>query len=231
MMEMTSNAGLWASAVTIAAVWTVTVVSPGPNFLATVHAALAHSRRAGVQVALGISAGTTLWATASLLGLGLLFQSAGWLYHAVRIAGAGYLIYLGVRTLMAARHPAVPPGSAGSRAPVRGLRAVRRGLLTDLGNPKAAAFFTSTVQWNYRPHWIACPVSSAGGGATARPAHRRGAANAPRGRDKRPCGRPSEAPGRRCATPCDAPASRRRTRLARNLGGSSNGVDNSTGQY
>jgi len=89
---------------------------------------------------------------------------------------------------------------------------------------------SSTVQRDYRPHWIACPVSSAGGGAKTMPASS-SAANAPRGRDKRPCGRPSEAPGRRCAPLCDAPASRRRARLARNLGGPSNGVDNPAGQY
>lgn len=140
-MDQGLTADLWAGFVTILLVWTVTVLSPGPNFLATVQAALARSRRAGLEVALGISVGTTLWATASLLGLGLLFQSAGWLYHAVRLAGAAYLVFLGVRTILSARRPAGP--SSSNRPAVSGFQAVRRGILTDLSNPKAAAFFTS----------------------------------------------------------------------------------------
>ena len=132
---------LWASLATITAVWLVTVISPGPNFLATAHAALSQSRRSGVLVAAGIAVGTTLWATVSLAGLGLLFQSAGWLYAAVKLAGGAYLIYLGLRTIAAAhRRPAV---ALPSRAPLTGRQAFRRGLLTDLANPKAAAFFTS----------------------------------------------------------------------------------------
>jgi threonine/homoserine/homoserine lactone efflux protein len=140
-MDPALEASLWASGATIALVWTVTVVSPGPNFLATVQAAMTHSRRAGVQVAFGIAVGTTIWATASLLGLGLLFQSAGWLYHAVRILGAAYLVFVGLRTLSSARRPVAAARPGGPE--IAGARAVRRGLLTDLSNPKAAAFFTS----------------------------------------------------------------------------------------
>jgi RhtB (resistance to homoserine/threonine) family protein len=140
-MTETIDPALWASLLTITGIWTITVLSPGPNFLATSHAALAHSRRAGVLVAAGISLGTTIWATASLLGLGLLFQTAGWLYHVVRVVGAAYLIYLGLRMILAARARTATAGPVGPG--VSGLQAFRRGMLTDLGNPKAAAFFTS----------------------------------------------------------------------------------------
>ena len=136
---------LWASLLTVTGVWLVTVLSPGPNLLATLHAAVSHSRRSGVLVAGGIAVGTTLWAAASLLGLAVLFQSAGWLYHTIRFIGAGYLIYVGIRMVLAARQ-ATPPTLAGTlagRNPITGWAAFRRGLLTDLSNPKAAAFFTS----------------------------------------------------------------------------------------
>ena len=133
---------LWASLLTITGIWLLTVVSPGPNFLATMHAAVTRSRRAGLLVAAGVAVGTTLWAAASLAGLGLLFQTAGWLYHVVRIVGALYLIYVGVRMILAARRPAAPVSLSG-QATASGARAFRLGLLTDLANPKAAAFFTS----------------------------------------------------------------------------------------
>ena len=130
---------LWTSLATIVGVWSLTVVSPGPNFLATSHAAASHSRQAGVLIALGIALGTTLWATASLLGLALLFQTAGWLYQLVKYAGAAYLILVGLGMILSARQTTRAQAVA-ARSPLRALRA---GLLVDLSNPKAAAFFTS----------------------------------------------------------------------------------------
>ncbi len=91
----------------------------------------------------------------------------------------------------------------------------------------------STVQRDYRPHWIACPVPS----ATRRCEGDAGASSMrrqryPRGRDKRRSRAALRGPWPSPAHPLlIAPASRRRTRLARNLGGPSNGVENSTGQY
>ena len=133
---------LWASLVTVTLFWLVTVVTPGPNFIATVQASASTSRRAGLMVASGLAFGTTLWAGASLLGLGLIFQTAGWLYQVIKIAGAVYLIVIGVRMILSVRHPADP--AAPSAMPVLDDgRAFRRGLIVDLSNPKAAAFFTS----------------------------------------------------------------------------------------
>jgi len=141
-MSETFTPILWTSLLTITGIWLVTVVSPGPNFLATMHAAVTRSRRAGLLVAAGVALGTTIWAAASLAGLGLLFGTAGWLYHLVRIAGAVYLITVGLRMILAARRPAAPLSMAGQVC-ASGMRAFRLGLLTYLSNPKAAAFFTS----------------------------------------------------------------------------------------
>lgn len=132
---------LWASFVTIAGIWLITVVSPGPNFIATVHSAVSASRRAGLLVAAGVALGTTIWATVSLAGLGLLFQTAAWLYQAVKLLGAAFLIYTGARMVLTARNGQPSTGASGIAA--TGRRAFRLGLLTDLSNPKAAAFFTS----------------------------------------------------------------------------------------
>lgn len=134
---------LWLTWLPVAGIWLVTVITPGPNFVATSHAALSRGRVAGAWVALGVTVGTAIWATASLLGLGLLFQTAGWLYQIVKLIGAAYLIYFGVRIILSARHrrpPRTPPGQFSATG---AWWAFRRGLLTDLANPKAAAFFTS----------------------------------------------------------------------------------------
>ena len=97
----------WSAFLAVLGVWSATVLSPGPNFLATVHAALHRSRSAGLAVALGIAIGTLVWATASLAGLALLFQNAAWLYAAVKFCGACYLIYVGVRMIVSAQSPIV----------------------------------------------------------------------------------------------------------------------------
>ena len=167
-MLATQDPALWASLMTIAGVWLVTVMSPGPNFLATVHTAVRRSRTAGLLVVLGITLGTALWAAGSLLGLGLLFQTAAWLYLVVKFAGAAYLILVGIQILLSARKPvAVDEGAATSET---GWRAFRLGLLTDLSNPKAAAFFTSLFAVTVPPEaplWfdllvIFCVVATAG---------------------------------------------------------------------
>ena len=130
--------GLWVSYLTISGIWLATVLAPGPNFVGTVQASLTGSRRAGVTVALGIAVGTAIWAGLSLVGLGLLFESVSWLYSLVKILGAGYLIFIGLQTIVTAKRPVVAVAK-----PLSDGRAFRRGLLTDLSNPKAAAFFTS----------------------------------------------------------------------------------------
>lgn len=124
----------------IAGVWTVTVLSPGPNLLATLHATARGGAPAGVATAAGIGLGTTIWAGASLLGLAALFETFAWAYTAVKVIGAVYLIVVGLRLLFQ-RRAAAPAAVTGQ---VGGLgRAFAFGMATDLANPKAAAFFAS----------------------------------------------------------------------------------------
>lgn len=131
-----------SAAAFIAGVWTITVLSPGPNLLATLHATAKGGARAGVTTAAGIGFGTAIWAGLSLAGLAVLFETFAWAYTLVKIAGAAYLIVVGLKLLLQ-RESASP--SAPRRAPQgQGLhQAFLFGLATDLANPKAAAFFAS----------------------------------------------------------------------------------------
>ena len=90
---------------TLAAIWAVIVISPGPCFVATVQKATRGSSRDGVFVALGIATGTIIWCAGSLLGRAVLFATFSWLYQLVRLAGAAYLMYLGLKTIRHAHQP------------------------------------------------------------------------------------------------------------------------------
>jgi RhtB (resistance to homoserine/threonine) family protein len=126
--------------------WLLCVVSPGPDFLVTVQYSTSRSRRHGMMVALGVSSAILIWATGSMLGLAVLLARLSWLYDIVRYLGAAYLLYLGMRTLWSARRRRGVPDRALPAAPRTSLgRAWRVGFLTNLSNPKAAAFFGSLL--------------------------------------------------------------------------------------
>jgi threonine efflux protein len=132
---------LWTCLISVLGIWVIMVLSPGPNFLATAYTAATQCSRMGIGVAGGIGFGTTIWACASLLGLGLIFQTAAWLYGLVKLAGGLYLIYLGVRTVMRAGKGGHSKLELAKNVSLG--QAFMRGLGVDLSNPKAAVFFGS----------------------------------------------------------------------------------------
>ncbi|CCQ73795.1 LysE family translocator [Magnetospira sp. QH-2] len=127
----------------IAGIWLAGVMTPGPNLLATVHFTLSRSRNHGLLVVLGLATGTTLWATASAFGLAALFARVEWLYLLLKLAGAGYLIFLGVRLMLSKGIGSVIHRASCESRPRGGITTFRVGILTSLSNPKTAVFFAS----------------------------------------------------------------------------------------
>jgi threonine efflux protein len=128
----------------LAGVWALVVMSPGPDFVVTVSRA-AKSRRTGLAAAAGIVVGTAIWASASAAGLELVLAHYRWVAEVIRLLGAGYLAWLGFWMIVRSRR-AIPVPVPVADAPAAGPRlgpAWRAGLLADLGNPKAAVFWTS----------------------------------------------------------------------------------------
>ena len=111
---------------------------PGPNTVVVSYVSARLSRRAGMMAVGGVVLGSAIWVTLSMFGVGVLLLEAGFLYRALRWLGAAYLVYVGIRMLMAGLRPLEtqrPPQAA--RAPLLA------GLLTTLSNPKSAVFWTS----------------------------------------------------------------------------------------
>lgn len=119
------------------------MASPGPNVLLVVHTAVSRSRRQALAAALGVATGAALLATAAVLGLSVLFQQLSWLNTAIRLAGAAYLIFLGVQIFRQAREPLPEPTDDPAATGI--WLYYRRGLITNLTNPKAAVFYGSIL--------------------------------------------------------------------------------------
>jgi threonine/homoserine/homoserine lactone efflux protein len=120
----------------------VVIVTPGQDTALTIRNALTGGRRGGVFTAAGVAAGQATWTIAAAAGVAALLQASEPAFLAVRLAGAAYLVYLGAGTLLAAirgrrvSHELRPVTARGS---------FRQGLLSNLGNPKMAIFFTSLL--------------------------------------------------------------------------------------
>lgn len=125
---------------TLAAVVLLACVSPGPDFIAVTSNALV-SRSRGLGVAAGVAIACAIWAALAMFGLGVLLTETAWLYEAIRLFGAAYLIYLGAKMLFSACKPYAEidiTAAAGTEHV-----SLRTGLMVGLTNPKSAAFFGS----------------------------------------------------------------------------------------
>ena len=117
------------------------ILIPGPDTAVVTKNALMSGRRPGVAAAVGVAIGLTIWTAAAALGLAALLKASSVAFDALKVVGAVYLVWIGVQMLRARDML----GEAGVQAAGRGhsVRALRQGLLSDLGNPKIAVFFTS----------------------------------------------------------------------------------------
>lgn len=115
----------------------VVVVTPGVDMALVTRNAIVRGRRAGLATALGVNVGIAFWSVAAALGLAALVAASAEAFTVVKLAGAAYLVWLGVQALR----------SRGTEPDVgaRGTRPFRQGLVSNLLNPKIAIFFTGLL--------------------------------------------------------------------------------------
>jgi threonine/homoserine/homoserine lactone efflux protein len=136
-----------ASFLTFLGVSALVIVTPGPDTAVTISGTLGGGRRGGVCTALGVFCGQALWTLATSAGISALLVASEPAFLTVKYLGAAYLLYLGLHAIWSAvRHEPARQVAVGEPARRRGaLACYRRGLLSDLGNPKMAVFFTSLL--------------------------------------------------------------------------------------
>ena len=121
-------------------------VTPGPGIFYVAARTLAGDRAEGVASTFGTGLGGMVHVIAGSLGVSAIVLASADLFAALKLIGAGYLIWLGLRTFRAARRDASVALAGGSAAPSVGpKRAFREGVLVEALNPKTAAFFLAFI--------------------------------------------------------------------------------------
>ncbi len=139
-MENARLSSVQLQLVSFLAVSAVLIVAPGPDMALVARYALLGGRRAALVASVGVSTGLTIWTFAASVGLAALLRRSEPAFVALKIVGVSYLVFLGVQALRTAWQPHEPATEL-PRARTR--HAFRQGLLSNLGNPKIAVFFTS----------------------------------------------------------------------------------------
>lgn len=122
----------------------IAIASPGPATLMAINNSLAYGQRSAVWSSLGNASGLFCLSAAAMLGLGALLANSESLFNAVKILGAGYLFYLGVRQLLNRSPMQVDDAEdgLGKRKPTR-VKLFKSAFFTAITNPKATMFFTA----------------------------------------------------------------------------------------
>lgn len=131
---------------------TLLSISPGVDTLLVIRNTARGGVRDGVATSLAICCGLFVHATISALGISLILLQSAWAFHALKMAGAAYLVWLGVSSLRAAwKGQGLPVnGVMQAASPVGRWQPVKEGLLSNVLNPKTIVFYMA-----FLPQFIA----------------------------------------------------------------------------
>ena len=131
----------------LATVQGAATMSPGPAFAMSVRQTLAHDRRTGILTSVGLGIGVGIHVLFVIMGISVLISKSVMLFNIIKYGGAAYLAYIGIKGLMSKK--AAPDTSKNAaqtqekKKSVSALKAIQTGILTNVLNPKAVAFFTA----------------------------------------------------------------------------------------
>lgn len=129
------------------AISAVVIVTPGQDTALTVRNSFAAGQAGGIATAFGVASGQMVWAIATSLGVVAVLSASEAVFSAIKLAGAAYLMFLGLQSLRAAilspRHTSSDHTTGSIRLSPR--KGFLQGVISNLGNPKMAAFFASLL--------------------------------------------------------------------------------------
>ena len=121
------------------------LLSPGPDFFYVSRTAAIHSRRTAIYGVIGITLGVTIWATAAVLGLAIVFKTMPALQGIVMALGGSYLFYLGVKMARVTTNAVFD--ETNSRQNTASKNEILKGLLVNLSNAKVVIYFSSVMSF------------------------------------------------------------------------------------
>jgi threonine/homoserine/homoserine lactone efflux protein len=145
---------MMAEALAFLGVCALVICTPGPDTALTIRNSIAGGPRGGVFTAAGVAAGQLVWTIAASVGIAGLLQAYQPAFVALKIVGAAYLTFLGVQSILAAVRGRRTSEVRPTRPPELGpWSAMRQGFISNLANPKMAAFFLSLL-----PQFVQAPA-------------------------------------------------------------------------
>lgn len=127
---------------TITLIYTLAVISPGPDFIIAVRNSLTYSRKTGIWTAVGFGAGISIHILYSFAGLAFLISKYILLFNTIKFIGAGYLVYIGIKSLRS-KSSKINIEKQEKKEDISAKAAFKIGFLTNVLNPKATLFFLS----------------------------------------------------------------------------------------
>ena len=127
---------------TVTIIHLLAVISPGPDFIIACRNSLSYSRKTGIWTAVGFGFGIAVHVFYSLAGLALVISKSILLFNAIKFLGAGYLIYIGLKSILS-KSSKIELGEHDKKEDITHFAAIRIGFLTNVLNPKATLFFLS----------------------------------------------------------------------------------------
>jgi threonine/homoserine/homoserine lactone efflux protein len=136
---------VWAELAAFLGVSLVVILVPGQDTALTIRNTLVGGRRSGVLTSVGVSTGQASWTLAASAGVVALLRASEPAFVTLRLVGAAYLVFLGVQALLSAARGKREGLGGGLASRLTPRIAFRQGLVSNLGNPKMAVFFTSLL--------------------------------------------------------------------------------------
>ena len=117
------------------------MISPGPDFFLVLKNSLSYNRKMALMTCLGVISAIAIHMSYCVAGIAVLIITTPWLYNALRYAGAAYLLWIGIKALLAKNSGATYVTKQSQQLNITAKAAFMQGLLCNLLNPKATLFF------------------------------------------------------------------------------------------
>ena len=126
----------------VALIHFLSLMMPGPDFIMAIKNSLTYSRKTGILTGIGISLGMATHIFYCMAGLAILISQSTLIFNVIKLLGAGYLIFIGLKTIFS-KSSDIEVNEKKQKNDISSFEAIKSGFLTNVLNPRATLFFLS----------------------------------------------------------------------------------------